>query len=318
MLNSTRSKWYDNESTVVLLLIIFFPIGLYGLWKNEYLSNRAKTLTTIVVATSVLVIGVQSRQDGRNRQAAGVRSSSQFPRTEPTFAPKLMPGKSYAASDLGINAVLDIPDGFKPVYKVLEVRDVSFKNPTTLSTVERKTVNISLPEGLDRATLELNMRRAAKEVYEKEKPDALMIYGYRRGESANTPYTVAMLTLAPYGDWGKAIERASPDSYKAVIEIRDTYLFKPASSGMTVILEYGGTAKTSVEIYKNSRDAFKDVNGIGELPNGTIAKVLDKGEYQLSPTERFPMYKITATYNGKTYTGWIFAENTKILSEAKQ
>jgi hypothetical protein len=218
----------------------------------------------------------------------------------------------------GINAVLDIPDGFKPVYKILEVKDVSFKNPNTLSIVSRKTVNISLPDGLDRTALELNMKQAAKELYEKEKPDALMVYGYRHGESANTPYTVAMLTFAPYGDWGKASEKSSLDSYKAVIEVRDAYLFKPASSGMTVILEYGGTAKTSVEIYKNSRDAFKDINKIGELPNGTIAKVLDKGEYQLSPTERFPMYKITATYNGKTSTGWVFAENTKIYAEATQ
>lgn len=218
----------------------------------------------------------------------------------------------------GINAVLNIPDGFKPVYTVLAIKDVSFKNPITLSTVSRKTVNISLPDGLDHTTLELNMKQAAKELYEKEKPDALMIYGYRHGESASTPYTVAMLTFAPYGDWGKAIEKSSLDNYKAAIEVRDTYLFKPASSGTTVILEYGGTAKTSVEIYRNSRDAFKDINKIIELPNGTIAKVLDKGEYRLSPTERFPTYKITATYNGKTYTGWVFAENTKTHTGATQ
>ena len=35
-------KWYNKTWLVVLLIIIFFPVGLYALWKNETISKGWK------------------------------------------------------------------------------------------------------------------------------------------------------------------------------------------------------------------------------------------------------------------------------------
>jgi len=37
-----EKKWYDHTWVVVLLLFFFMPIGLYALWKNNYLSKDWK------------------------------------------------------------------------------------------------------------------------------------------------------------------------------------------------------------------------------------------------------------------------------------
>ncbi len=125
---------------------------------------------------------------------------------------------SQPASD--IDAILAVPADFKPVYQVTKVEDVSF------AAASRKAIKVSLPEGLDRATLDLNLKQAAKEAYLKDKPDALIIHGYRQGELNDAPYTVGMLTFAPYGDWSRAKEKPGLDKYQAVIEVRDDY-FQP-------------------------------------------------------------------------------------------
>ena len=136
-------------------------------------------------------------------------------------APAASPGRPSA--DIPESA-LAVPAGFEPVYTFLRSEDSSIRDRNTMETVKRKTVSISLPDGLDRQAVELNLRHAAHNLYEKEKPHALIVYGYRKGETGASPYSVGMLTYAPYGDWGRAGERPPADKYRAVIEVRDSYL----------------------------------------------------------------------------------------------
>lgn len=48
-------KWYDNKVLVVLLCVIFFPVGLYGLWKNSEFSKSIKIGLTGIVAVFFLM-----------------------------------------------------------------------------------------------------------------------------------------------------------------------------------------------------------------------------------------------------------------------
>jgi hypothetical protein len=58
MKNTTTTAWYDNNLTVLVLLIFFFPVGLYALWKNK---NISKILKIIVTGFFVfLMIGVST------------------------------------------------------------------------------------------------------------------------------------------------------------------------------------------------------------------------------------------------------------------
>ena len=52
-----QKKWYDNKLVVYLLLVIFFPIGLYGLWKSNSFSKGLKLVLTVIVAFLVILIG---------------------------------------------------------------------------------------------------------------------------------------------------------------------------------------------------------------------------------------------------------------------
>jgi hypothetical protein len=128
------------------------------------------------------------------------------------------------ASENTPERALAVPAAFKPVYKFLRAEDSSIKDRNTLEAVKRKTVSINLPDGLDRQTVELNLKHAARDLYEKEKPHALIVYGYRKGETGASPYSVGMLTYAPYGDWGRAGEKPPLDKYQAVVEVKDSYL----------------------------------------------------------------------------------------------
>ncbi|MFC1467654.1 hypothetical protein ACFLQY_03045 [Verrucomicrobiota bacterium] len=44
-----KRTWYDNKTIVIALLILFFPVGLYALWKNQNFSKGTKLGVTVVV-----------------------------------------------------------------------------------------------------------------------------------------------------------------------------------------------------------------------------------------------------------------------------
>jgi len=51
--NQTK-KWYDNKFVVHLLLVIFFPVGLYALWKTETIAKWWKITATVLIALIVI------------------------------------------------------------------------------------------------------------------------------------------------------------------------------------------------------------------------------------------------------------------------
>lgn len=51
--NQTK-KWYDNKFIVHLLLLIFFPIGLYALWKTNIIAKWWKITVTVLIGLIVI------------------------------------------------------------------------------------------------------------------------------------------------------------------------------------------------------------------------------------------------------------------------
>jgi len=49
-----QSKWYDKTWIVILLCIIFFPVGIYGLWKNESIPMIWKIGITLLISLIAL------------------------------------------------------------------------------------------------------------------------------------------------------------------------------------------------------------------------------------------------------------------------
>ena len=57
-----QSKWYDKTWLVIILCVIFFPVGLYALWKNSSISKGWKIGVTIVI---VLIVIAQFGNDDK-------------------------------------------------------------------------------------------------------------------------------------------------------------------------------------------------------------------------------------------------------------
>lgn len=66
MEENTKNNWYDKKTVVFILIVLFFPVGLYALWKSSTFSKKAKGIITGVVAVLLLTIGAQ--QDRENKQ----------------------------------------------------------------------------------------------------------------------------------------------------------------------------------------------------------------------------------------------------------
>jgi hypothetical protein len=135
---------------------------------------------------------------------------------QPTLPPAYSSPPTNATAE--IDRVLGIPAGFSPIYKVLKIEDVS------TATASRKVVHVSVPKGVDRAAVEANLRQAAKDAYQKDKPDAVEVHGYLEGRTIDASNVLGSLTFAPYGDWGRAAEKPSLDKYKTVFKGRNPYL----------------------------------------------------------------------------------------------
>jgi len=57
-------KWYDKTAVVVVLMIVFFPVGLYALWKNSRYTMKTKGIVTGIVAL-LLIIGMGAQAAAR-------------------------------------------------------------------------------------------------------------------------------------------------------------------------------------------------------------------------------------------------------------
>lgn len=68
-----KKHWYDNNALVIVLSIIVFPIGLYGLWKNTKLKKSIKIIISVLVA--IFVIGYASNQSRTNSPKEIVQNS---------------------------------------------------------------------------------------------------------------------------------------------------------------------------------------------------------------------------------------------------
>tara|TARA_Y100000385_G_scaffold235325_1_gene249045 strand:- start:956 stop:1420 length:465 start_codon:yes stop_codon:yes gene_type:complete len=81
MENHTEFKWYQKPATVIILLIFFFPVGLYLMWNNELWTKQTRWIVTGVLA---LVVIANAGNDKNSNSNSGVESESKI--TKVTFS----------------------------------------------------------------------------------------------------------------------------------------------------------------------------------------------------------------------------------------
>lgn len=86
--------WYENKSAVILWLIFFFPVGLYGIWKSSQFSDKTKWIVTgCVVVLSIIAVASDKKQISDEKQIAEAskKSSSQSSQTTSATSSQLNP-----------------------------------------------------------------------------------------------------------------------------------------------------------------------------------------------------------------------------------
>lgn len=53
--NTAKKHWYDSTALVIILTIIFFPVGLYGVYKNQSLKTKTKYAIFAIYAVLAII-----------------------------------------------------------------------------------------------------------------------------------------------------------------------------------------------------------------------------------------------------------------------
>jgi hypothetical protein len=77
-----NTAWYEKKWMVVLWCILFFPVGLYALWKNSSISKGWKVGVTILFAL-IIIANIGGKKES---EATSSSSSSSPKKTEPSSA----------------------------------------------------------------------------------------------------------------------------------------------------------------------------------------------------------------------------------------
>jgi hypothetical protein len=116
-----NSPWYEKTWLVVILCIIFFPVGLYALWRNSTIGKVWKVVVTIIIA--IIFISNLSPNKSENELAGSIyktteskpetllRTETATPPDENTL-PKSNSEKNVIEKKLKTKAETDWPDDF--------------------------------------------------------------------------------------------------------------------------------------------------------------------------------------------------------------
>lgn len=76
--NSNSNVWYEKTWLVVILCIIFFPVGLYALWKNSSISKGWKIGVTAIIALIVIAnLGDKDKASATSTETQNVVETEQ-------------------------------------------------------------------------------------------------------------------------------------------------------------------------------------------------------------------------------------------------
>ncbi len=76
--NTEKKHWYDSTTLVIVLTIIIFPVGLYGLYKNTMLQPKAKWGIFALWAILVIIVGNIPEQKTAENVSTAPKKIKQF------------------------------------------------------------------------------------------------------------------------------------------------------------------------------------------------------------------------------------------------
>lgn len=102
---SQDKQWYDNKALVIVLLIVFFPVGLYALWKNHEFPKGLKRGLTFLVAIMVTIAVLTDDKDHKkvNKEPTIVSSDEKPVKTDEETIEKSIEIKTLSTQEIFIS-----------------------------------------------------------------------------------------------------------------------------------------------------------------------------------------------------------------------
>ncbi len=60
-LDRNKKSWYESKAVVIFLIILFYPVGLYGMWKSSRFSGKTKWIVTGFFIFFAIISGTNNK-----------------------------------------------------------------------------------------------------------------------------------------------------------------------------------------------------------------------------------------------------------------
>ena len=77
MENQTELKWYQKPTGIIILLIFFFPVGLYLMGKNDLWTKQTRWIVTGILAVIVIANAGNDKSNSSNSSSSSSNSSEE-------------------------------------------------------------------------------------------------------------------------------------------------------------------------------------------------------------------------------------------------
>lgn len=116
--NQTSNAWYEKTWVVVVLCIVFFPVGLYALWKNSSIGKGWKIGVTVIIALIVLANIGNKNKDSKTSSSSTSTTTQSTSASEPTQEKKWTEVYSFSGNGMKKSPAFSLSGGdAKLVYK---------------------------------------------------------------------------------------------------------------------------------------------------------------------------------------------------------
>lgn len=182
------------------------------------------------------------------------------------------------------------------------IKDLSFGKTKRIEAL------ISIPRGRTEEEVKATLKRAAKEIGKRKKPNALVVKGFAEGDNyRHGTYTAGEAIYAPNGRWEDA-STSAPMSIQVKLgslyfQDEKASLVPQKNDEVTLVSKNNELIKLS-----KNRDSWSDEDIIAKLPAGKKAVVLERYEEALSPDHKFVRYLIKVD----NIKGWVFGEEISL------
>lgn len=172
--NTISNAWHDKTWLVIILCLMFFPVGLYALWKNSSISKGWKIGVTVFI-TVILIANIAAKTDksettknseiNKNSNSKTLQTKEKQWTTVYTFKGNGMKKSQvfeltdgHARLKYSYKAPGDIGSGFFSVYVVDESEDIMKTGgiPEVMTQAENEESESAIQKGSGRYYLDVN------------------------------------------------------------------------------------------------------------------------------------------------------------------